>query len=50
MLRREGRGAFSEQLNWSLEDAMIDDQLRREAKWSEAIAVGDRAYVEAIEQ
>src|SRR5579871_4623731 len=29
---------------------MINDQLRREAKWSEGIAVGDRAYVEAIEQ
>jgi hypothetical protein len=37
-------------LNWLLEDAMLQDQLRREAKWSEAIAVDDRAYVEAIEQ
>jgi hypothetical protein len=29
---------------------MINDELTREAKWTESIAVGDRAYVDAIEQ
>jgi hypothetical protein len=29
---------------------MTHDRLRSEAKWSEAIAVGDRAYVEANER
>ena len=42
--------AFRKQLNWSLEDALINDPLRREAKWSETIAVGDRGYVEVIER
>ena len=39
-------GAFRKQLNWLFEDAITNDRLRREAKWSEAIAVGDRAYIE----
>jgi len=50
LLRCEDAAAFRKQFNWSLEEAMINDRLRREAKWSESIAVGDRAYVEAIEQ
>jgi len=29
---------------------MVNDEPRREAKWTESIAVGERAYVEGIEQ
>ena len=50
LLRCADLAAFRKQLNWLLEDAIINDRLEREAKWSEVIAVGDRAYVEAIEQ
>ena len=50
LLRCEHAEGFRKQLNWLLEDGIMHDQLRRDAKWSEAIAVGDRAYVEAIEQ
>jgi putative transposase len=50
LLRCQEPGAFGRQFNGRLEDGMINDRLRREAKWSEAIAVGDRAYVEAIER
>jgi putative transposase len=50
LLRCEDADAFRKQLNWLLEDPIIHDQLRRQPKWSEAIAVGDRAYVDAIEQ
>src|SRR5258706_87250 len=41
---------FRNQCNVILEEAMIGDELKREAKWTEAIAVGERAYVEAIER
>jgi hypothetical protein len=44
------RAGRSKQFNWWLEQAMTHDRLRSEAKWSEAIAVGDRAYVEANER
>jgi hypothetical protein len=30
--------------------AIIDGELKRQAKWTEPIAVGDRAYIEAIEE
>ena len=50
LLRCEDTAAFRKQFNWWLEDAMINDRLRREAKWSQSIAVGDRAYVETIER
>jgi putative transposase len=41
---------FRRNFNVALEDAIINDELKRQAQWTEAIAVGDRAYVEAIEQ
>ena len=50
LLRCEDTAAFRKQFNWWLEDAMINDRLRREAKWSQSIAVGDRAYLETIDQ
>ena len=49
-LRCEDPAEFRKHLNATLDEAMINDELRREAKWTESIAVGDRAYVEGIEQ
>ena len=50
LLRCDDPAEFREHLNATLDEAMINGELRREAKWTESIAVGDRAYVEAIEQ
>jgi putative transposase len=41
---------FRKQFNATLDEAIINDELKRQAKWTQAIAVGDRAYVEAIER
>jgi putative transposase len=41
---------FRQHFNASLEEAIINHQLERQAKWTEAIAVGQRALVEAIEE
>jgi hypothetical protein len=40
---------FRERLNVALEQAIINDGLKRQAKWTQSIAVGERAFVEAIE-
>ena len=36
-------------MNVALEQAILNDELERQAKWTQAIAVGERAFVEAIE-
>ena len=41
---------FRKHFNAALEEAIINDELKRQAKWTQAIAIGERAYVEAIEQ
>ena len=41
---------FRKQLNVVLEEAILNDQLERQARWTEAVAVGERAYVEAIQE
>ena len=50
LLRCGDPADFRKQFNAMLDEAMINDGLRREAKWTESIAVGERAYVEGIEQ
>ena len=40
---------FREHFNPALEEALLNDELERQSKWTEAIAVGQTAYVEAIE-
>ncbi len=40
---------FRQHFNAALEQALVNDELERQAKWTEAIAVGERAFVEAIE-
>lgn len=50
LLRGSEMGEFRRNFQVSLEEAIINDELERQAKWTEAIAVGDRAYIEAIEQ
>jgi hypothetical protein len=41
---------FRKQFTAALDEAIINDELKRQAKWTHAIAVGDRAYVKVIEQ
>jgi len=36
-------GVSGHNFNLALEEAIIHDELTRQAKWTEAIAVGDRA-------
>jgi hypothetical protein len=43
-------GEFRKNFQVTLEDAMLNDELKRQAKWAEAIAVGDRAWIEGIER
>jgi putative transposase len=40
---------FREHLNTELERRILNDELERQSKWTQAIAVGERAFVEAIE-
>ena len=40
---------FREHLNEGLERAILNDELKRQAKWTQSIAVGERAFIEAIE-
>ena len=49
LLRCGSVTGFREHLNLALEQAILNDELERQAKWTEAIAVGERAFVEAIE-
>jgi putative transposase len=50
LVRCNELSAFRAQLNERLEDAIINDQLQFQAKWTQSIAVGDRAFIEQIEQ
>ena len=49
LLRCQSLTEFREHLNVALEQAILNDELERQAKWTQAIAVGERAFVEAIE-
>ena len=49
LLRCEDEAEFCQQFNATLTQAIIDGELKRQAKWTESIAVGDRAYIEAME-
>jgi putative transposase len=49
LLRCGGLAEFRQHLNTALEQALLSDELERQAKWTEAIAVGERTFVEAIE-
>jgi len=42
--------AFRAQFNERLQDAIINGQLKHQAKWTQAIAVGERSFIEEIEQ
>ena len=37
-----------EHLHVALGQAILNDELARQAKWTQAIAVGERAFIEAI--
>ena len=50
LLQCEDLTEFRRQFNATLEQAIIDGELNRQAKWTESIAVGDRAYIDAIEK
>jgi hypothetical protein len=50
LLRCSSLTEFRQHLNAALEEALVNDELERQAKWTQAIAVGERAFVEAIEQ
>jgi putative transposase len=40
---------FRAHLNAALSEAILNDESKRQAKWTQAIAVGDRAFIEAME-
>jgi putative transposase len=50
LLRSTDVEEFRKQFNTGLEEVLINDNLKRQAKWTQAIAVGERAYVDAIEE
>ncbi len=50
LLRCSTVGKFRQHFNAALEEAIVHQELERQAKWTEAIAVGHRAFVEAVEQ
>jgi hypothetical protein len=41
---------FRAHFNAALEGAIINDELKRQEKWTAAVAIGSRGFVEAIEQ
>jgi hypothetical protein len=41
--------AFQSHLNSAIQEAIDKDHLQRQAKWTEAIAVGSQSFVESIE-
>jgi putative transposase len=49
LLRASSVAEFRLHLNAALEEAIAKDQLRREPKWTESLAVGSQAFVERIE-
>jgi putative transposase len=49
LVRCASLAEFREHLDAALEQALVNDELERQAKWTEAIAVGERAFVEGIE-
>jgi hypothetical protein len=40
---------YRQHFNAALEESLINQELPRQAKWTEAISVGERAFVEASE-
>jgi putative transposase len=50
LLRCSDADEFRKNFKVSLEEAIANDELKRQAKWTEAIAIGERSYVGAIEQ
>ncbi len=49
LLRCAEVSEFRAHLNAALSDAILNDELKRQAKWTHSIAVGDRAFIEAME-
>jgi hypothetical protein len=45
-----GIDEFRTRLNRASEDAIVNDELKRQGKWTETIAVGDPVIAEANEQ
>jgi hypothetical protein len=41
---------FRRHFNAALEQALIDRELERQARWTEAVAAGERTFVEAMEE
>ena len=50
LLRCSELNEFRLHFKATLAEAIVNNLLQRQAKWTEAIAVGDRAFIEAIEQ
>jgi len=50
VLQSKSIDEFRAHFNRALDDAIINDELQRQAKWTEAIAVGDQAFVKAVEE
>ncbi|MBI4662037.1 MAG: transposase [Verrucomicrobia bacterium] len=50
LVRATTMDEFRAHFNASLEEAIINDELKRQEKWAAAVAVGSRGFVEAIEQ
>ena len=50
LLRCEDPDEFRKQFGAALAQAIINHELKRQAKWTETLAVGDSAYIEAIEE
>jgi putative transposase len=48
LLRCTDLSEFRAHLNALLSEAVLNHQLERQAKWTQAIAVGDRAFIEAM--
>jgi putative transposase len=50
LLRCSTVAEFRQNFNAALEKTIINHELERQAKWTQAIAVGQRAFVDAIEK
>ena len=50
LVRANDVAEFRVHLNAALREAIAKDELKREAKWTEALAVGSRTFVEAVAQ
>ncbi len=50
LVRAPTMDEFRANFNAALDEALVKDELKRQEKWTDAIAVGSRGFVEAIEQ